>query len=152
MRLIVTGHRDEKLETYNRLWIKAAIEECLLKLKNCPGISIAYAGMASGVDLTFCESCQFYDIPFIACVPFEGQEKRMTEDAARFRKELLEIAKEIKYVKNSWMVENCDYAIAVWDGNKGGTHNVVQQLIEKKKNWLWVNPVSEVIWDCFVGA
>lgn len=151
MRLIVTGHRDEKLVTYDKLWIKKAIEDCLLELKQ-QGLAIAYAGMASGVDLTFCESCQFLDVPFIACIPFEGQEKRMDEDAARFRKELLELAKEIKYVKNSWMVENCDVAIAVWDGNKGGTHNVVQQLIEKGVDFYWVNPVGQVVWKCFLNA
>lgn len=43
------------------------------------------------------------------------------------------------------MVEIIDYGIIVWDGNKGGTHNVFQQMIENKKGFVWINPVSEKI-------
>jgi uncharacterized phage-like protein YoqJ len=66
------------------------------------------------------------------------------------REELLAGAVEIKKVKNSWMVEHCDTAIVVWDGNKGGTANVVQQLVEGKKNFYWINPVAKVVWKCFI--
>jgi uncharacterized phage-like protein YoqJ len=149
MNLIVTGHRDHKLETYDKVWIKGALDETITTLRDVYGASLAYSGMASGVDLMFCESCQFYGIPFIACVPFDGQELTMTDEDRRFRNDLLKIVKEVKHVKNSWMVEHCDLAIAVWDGNKGGTHNVVQQLVEKKKNFYWINPVSKVVWKCF---
>lgn len=149
MKLIVTGHRDHKLESYDKSWIKGAMDETVVNLRDNHGVNLAYSGMASGIDLMFCESCQFYGISYIACIPFEGQEFTMTQNAKYFREDLLKIAKEIKYVKNSWMVDHCDVAIVIFDGNKGGTHNVFQQLIEKKKNFYWINPVAEVIWKCF---
>ena len=64
------------------------------------------------------------------------------------REGLLKTAVEVREVKNSWMVEECDMGIVVWDGNKGGTHNVLQQLIEKKKPFIWLNPVSCKIYHC----
>jgi uncharacterized protein with von Willebrand factor type A (vWA) domain len=47
------------------------------------------------------------------------------------------------------LVEHCDIGIVIWDGNKGGTHNVLQQLVEKSKSFYWINPVKQVIWKCF---
>lgn len=148
MRVIITGHREEKLQTNELDWIKTSINSILKKLNYENGISIAYSGMASGVDLWFCESCVSNSIPFIACIPFEDQEDYMNEESRILRKSLLLEAKEKKLVKNSWMVQNCDYALVVWDGNKGGTHNVLQQLIENRIPFAWINPVSKKIWYC----
>jgi len=150
MRLIITGHREEKLSNYDCHWIDAKIHSLVAISMRDYGVSLAYSGMASGVDLYFCKACVANNLPFIACVPFEGQEKYMTFNNMFLRDEYLKKAKEIKMVKNSWMVENCDMAIVVFDGNKGGTHNVFQQLVEKKKNFYWINPVSCVVWNCFV--
>lgn len=152
MRLIITGHRIHKLKDYNYQWIQQTIEQTVLKCIEMHGISLAYSGMASGVDLIFCSACFYHKLPFIACVPFEGQEETMLTSDASIRKEFLSHAKEVKQVKNSWMVENADIAIVVFDGNKGGTHNVFQQLIEKKKDFYWINPVSQVVWKCFKEA
>jgi uncharacterized phage-like protein YoqJ len=152
MRLIITGHREEKLESYgyDANFYYTHINRLVWSLMENQGVSLAYSGMASGIDLIFCEACIIHKLPFIACVPFEGQEDYMTKDTQTKRARMLKEAKEIKKVKNSWMVENCDVAICVWDGNKGGTHNVVQQLVEKKKNFYWINPVAQVVWKCFV--
>jgi len=107
--------------------------------------------MASGVDLHFCKSCIILGIPYIACVPFESQELTMSPRDADLREQLLKSAKKIERVKNSWMVEHCDIGIVVWDANKGGTHNVVQQFVENRKNFYWINPVGKVTWKCFIG-
>lgn len=69
---------------------------------------------------------------------------------AEVREQLLKTAKEIKQVKNSWMVEHTDVGIAVFDGNKGGTHNVFQQWVENRKNFYWINPVGRITWKCFI--
>lgn len=45
------------------------------------------------------------------------------------------------------MVEKADTGLVVWDGNKGGTHNVFQQLVEKKKPFVWINPVNEKFYE-----
>ena len=150
MRLIVTGHREHKLieNNYDLDWIKDSIEQILIDLIEYK--PLCYSGMASGVDLYFCSFCKDLDIPYIACIPFEEQADSMSGLLRCVREELISGAKEIKYVKNSWMVGNCDTAIVVFDGNKGGTANVFQQLIEKKINFYWINPVAKVVWKCFI--
>ena len=147
MIYIITGHRLEKLSNYDIDWIKLAITDILEKDKN--KISLAYSGMASGVDLWFCEACYELDIPYIACVPFEDQDKRMNKESVELRQHLISKAKGVKTSRNSFMVEKANVGIVVWDGNKGGTHNVLQQLVEKKIDFYWVNPVKEIAWECF---
>ena len=151
MRIVITGHRTEKLAIYDFGWIQTAIDDILVGLKTQNPSLLAYSGMASGIDLYFCKSCIILGIPYIACVPFEGQELTMTPRDADVREQLLKSAKEIKQVKNSWMVEHTDVGICVFDGNKGGTHNVFQQWIENRKNFYWINPVGKVTWKCFIG-
>ncbi len=150
MRIVITGHRTEKLAPYDFGWIQSAIDDVLVELKTKDSSLLAYSGMASGIDLHFCRSCLLLGIPFIACVPFEGQENTMTPKDADIREQYLKVAKEIKQVKNSWMVEHTDVGICVWDGNKGGTHNVVQQFVENRRNFYWINPVGKVVWKCFL--
>jgi uncharacterized phage-like protein YoqJ len=148
MRLIVTGHREEKLKNYSSDWIAIQISQLVYTINVDRGISLAYSGMASGVDLWFCEACFKYQIPYIACIPFEEQADYMTPETRLRREDLLKFASQKMSVKNSWMVEHCDEAIVVWDGNKGGTHNVVQQLVEKNIPFTWINPVGEKMWHC----
>lgn len=143
MKVMISGHRIHKLQTYRLWWIETAIETALSELSN--KISVGLSGMASGVDLWFCKWCLVFGIPYWACIPFEGQEDTMSEKDAALRAGLIAKAIEVKKVRNRWMVEKCDSAIVVWDGNKGGTHNVFQQLIEAKKDFVWINPVKETI-------
>lgn len=153
VRIVITGHRTEKVALYDFEWIQTAIDDILVELKSKYKNDkiIAYSGMASGVDLYFCNSCIILGIPYIACVPFEGQENTMSVKDSELREQLIKTAKEIKQVKNSWMVEHTDVGICVFDGNKGGTHNVFQQWIENKKNFYWINPVGKVTWKCFIN-
>jgi hypothetical protein len=101
--------------------------------------------MASGVDLWFCECCLTKGIPYLAYIPFEGQELLMSPEDAALRDTLINKSSKIKKIRNSAMVEDCEVAIVVWDGNKGGTHNCFQQLIEVKKDIWWINPVKEKV-------
>lgn len=149
MRLIVSGHREQKLINYNYRWISTSIISLTGIMMRDSGVSLAYSGMASGIDLMFCQACLSQGLAYIACIPFEEQENTMSEISSIERSKLIKSAKEVKMVKNSWMVENCDCAIVVFDGNKGGTANVFQQLIEKKKPFYWINPVWEKIWKCY---
>lgn len=150
MRIVITGHRTEKLAAYDFGWIQSAVDDVLVELKTKDSNLLAYSGMASGIDLHFCKSCIVLGIPYIACVPFEGQENTMIPRDADLRAILLKSAKEIKEVKNSWMVEHTDVGIAVWAGQKGGTFNVVEQFVTARKNWYWINPVGKVTWKCFL--
>jgi len=147
MRLIITGHREEKMLNYDWQWTKTQITS-LVHCRMCEGVNLAYSGMASGVDLWFCDACQIHKLPFIACIPFEEQGQLMSEKNRESREVFLNKAVSIMRVKNSWMVEHADVAIVVWDGNKGGTHNVVQQLVEKNIPFHWINPVGQKVWHC----
>lgn len=111
-------------------------------------ITYGYSGMASGVDLWFCNTCFQMGIPYVACIPFEEQADTMGEEERDYRQRLINGAVSVRAVKNSWMVEASDMGIIVWDGNKGGTHNVLQQMVERKKPFFWLNPVSEKIYNC----
>jgi len=148
MKVLITGHRLFKLQQYNIYWIQEAILNTVIDLKDKGLLSYGYSGMASGVDLWFCKELFNFRIPYAACIPFEGQEETMDGLSKDERKTLISKASAVHYVKNSYMVEKCDMGIVVWDGNKGGTHNVLQQLVEKKKPFVWINPVGKKIWNC----
>lgn len=146
MKTLVTGHRLHKLQQYDIEWIQNAILESFETtfLKNT---SYGLSGMASGVDLWFCEACLFFGIPYAACVPFESQSETMDEESQKQREQYIRNASEILKIRNSLMVEKTDSALVVFDGNKGGTHNVFQQLIEKSIPMVWINPVGKKIWE-----
>ena len=148
MNVMISGHRKEKLSSYDPEWIKEAIRGILFDLKSEKGYVKGYSGMASGADLWFCEICKEWDIPYVACIPFEEQADYMEDDDIILRDALIKTAIERKNVRNSYMVETCDVAIVVWDGNKGGTHNCFQQLIEAKKDFWWINPVKPTVVKC----
>jgi uncharacterized phage-like protein YoqJ len=147
MRLAITGHRLFKLQAYDTDWIRAAIHSTLAD--NMDTVSYGDAGMASGVDLWFCEACLDLGIPYAASIPFEAQRDEMGPDERVQRDRLIGLAADVSYVRNSRMVERCDAGMVVWDGNKGGTHNVLQQLVEHGKPFFWINPVGQKLWKCF---
>lgn len=151
MKVLITGHRLFKLQnySYDTIWIQRALSDVVIELKDLGVLTYGYSGMASGVDLWFCRELFVSGIPYAACVPFEEQSETMDKIEQDTRDTLLKHAATHLKVKNSYMVEKADMGIVVWDGNKGGTHNVVQQLVEKKKDFVWINPVSQVIWKCF---
>ncbi len=148
MRIMISGHRLHKLELYDVDYIKEAIEDILFEIAGYAHIR-GLSGMASGVDLWFLDICEEMGIRYEAYIPFDGQDLTMDNDSAANRQHHITRADVKRFAKNREMVEACDMAIVVWDGNKGGTHNVVQQLVETKKDFVWINPVSRVIWKCF---
>jgi len=134
-----TGHRPNKLggydtpnPTYN--WVCWCLEEELEKLKPEKAIS----GMALGVDQWAAKICVKLGIPFIAAVPFKGQESQWPLKSQKTYHNLLAKAAEVVIVcsggydpgkmqkRNAWMVDHCDVLVAVWDGTPGGTANCVR--------------------------
>jgi uncharacterized phage-like protein YoqJ len=144
-KTLITGHRLFKLKCYDVEWIKSTLNDVILN--NYPAYGLS--GMASGVDLWFCQSCEKYKIPYAACIPFKEQEDEVEADEVDERLRLIKIASTEYNIRNSAMVEKSEAGIVVWDGNKGGTHNVVQQLIENDLPFVWINPVSNKVWNCF---
>jgi uncharacterized phage-like protein YoqJ len=149
----VTGHRPNKIGGFYpnngvRRWIRDEIRRHLLDLKPSKTIS----GMAIGADQDFVAVCIELKIPFVAAVPFEGQESTWPEHAQKEYKMLLELADEVVYVcapgyspekmqtRNCYIVDNSDVMLAVYDGTPGGTANTVNYANEVGKKLIFINP------------
>lgn len=150
------GHRPDKLGGYklpNPTYIKVCkkLEAALIELKPEKCIS----GMALGIDQWAASICIKLGIPFIAAIPFVGQERVWPEESKRIYKILLGKASEQIVVseggyaaqklqiRNEWMVDNCDKLIAVWDGTQGGTGNCYKYAESVNKDIYRINPKED---------
>lgn len=154
MTIAVTGHRPDKLngEYDMRGPTSRMIYNELDKIVGQISPSQMISGMALGVDMIFANVAINRKIPFIAAIPFEGQESKWPESSQRTYRKMLSYATEIKYVcspgyagwkmqkRNEWMVNNCDVLIAVWNGTKGGTFNCVNYAVDKGKDIRRIDP------------
>lgn len=155
MKVAVTGHRPDKIGGYDyyapqRVWVRRKLKSKLMDLMPMYAIS----GMALGVDQDFAQVSIELAIPFIAALPFAGQESRWPKSSKDYYNWLLERAELIEIVsgggysaykmqlRNQWMVDNCDELIAVWDGSEGGTGNCVQYARRTKpaSSIHYINP------------
>lgn len=146
MIVAFTGHRPDKIggyavpnPTYDR--IVRELEWQLLWLGPVKAIS----GMALGVDQWAAQICVNLGIPFVAAVPFAGQERMWPQASVAVYEKLIAKAAEVVVVckggytaskmqeRNRWMVDRCDVLIAVWDGSCGGTGNCVEYAHKVKK-------------------
>ncbi len=148
-----TGHRPEKVGGYivpnpTSLRICDEIYYRLLEIKP----SLVLTGMALGVDTWAAWICVSLGIPFVAVIPFKGQESKWNEKDKKVYFELLEQASEVKYIsepgyaawkmykRSMWMVDNSNGMIAVYDGSLGGTHNCVQYAKRKDREVFLIKP------------
>jgi len=153
MIVAFTGHRPDKLGGYKLpnptyLHVYKEIESNLKKLNPEKVIS----GMALGVDQWAAYIAYKLKIPFIAAVPFEGQEKAWPTKSQVTYNTLLSKASEKVIVcdggyssskmqkRNEWMVDHCDILIAVWDGTPGGTANCVKYAQSVNKEIIFIDP------------
>lgn len=137
-----TGHRPNKLGGYS--------DEVLTKLKslaidNLDGVDKIITGMALGWDTALALAALYLDIPYIAAVPFYGQERMWPKESQDRYHNLIKQASDVVYVcdqgyapwkmqiRNEWMVDNCDIVLALWDGSKGGTGNCIEYALKKGK-------------------
>jgi uncharacterized phage-like protein YoqJ len=181
MKIAITGHRPNKLgNDYNLISpliiaikeeIKSIVEiyavECMEKNEELRLIT----GMALGIDTLFARIAVELHIPFIAAVPFRGQENRWVQSSIDEYYSLLKLASKIvctdtgkvfedinvgKFLseprtefsghkmqkRNEWMVNNCDRLIAVWDGTGGGTANCIRYAESIGKEIVRINPLE----------
>lgn len=138
----VTGHRSLKRSIKD---IKKDFIDTFLNLEGTKVIT----GMAIGYDQLVAECCVENNVPFIAAVPFKGQEKLWPDFIKTKYEKLLSKAEEIKivsdgeyaawkmHVRNEWIVNNSTkYIISYFDGNhiKGsGTSACIKYAIKKAK-------------------
>lgn len=150
-----TGHRPDKIGGYDlrnpvAFRIRQRLRQQLTEIKPRKAIS----GMALGVDQLAAEVCIELDLPFIAAVPFKGQENKWPVKSQLYYWELMGEAAETvvvceggyaawkMQVRNAWMVDHCDILLAVWDGTAGGTANCVRYAQTQKKQILRLDPTT----------
>lgn len=131
------GHRPRKLGGYTpevEAKLLAFAAHALARLRPREVVS----GMALGWDMALAEAAVNLGIPFVATIPFEGQERTWPAASQERHQRLLRSAR-IKVVvgsaldinlalsnRNEWMVDVSDMVIALWDGSSGGTRNCVK--------------------------
>ena len=127
-----TGHRPDKLGGYGyAAQVKLVrFAEQVLKDKKPKG---AIIGMALGWDMAAAQACHNLGIPYVAAVPFVGQEAIWQPFQKEQYYSLLKTAKEIVIVseggyapkkmliRNEFIVMNIIELIALWNGTNGGT-------------------------------
>jgi uncharacterized phage-like protein YoqJ len=153
MIVAFTGHRPDKLGGYklpNPTYIKVCRDiDLLLKELNPEKV---ISGMALGVDQWAANIAYKLGIPFVAAIPFEGQELAWPEASQKTYRVLRKLASEEiivssggysadkMQVRNIWMVDNCESLIAVWDGSKGGTGNCVEYAKSVDRKIYQIDP------------
>lgn len=123
---------------------------------------ICIVGMALGIDTLAAKICIEYEIPFIAAIPFAGQEFAWPMKSQKLYHSILanllcdkRIISAGGYTadkmqkRNIWMVDQLDpiedKLIGVWDGSLGGTKNCIDYakskgFSEEKDNLIIINP------------
>jgi len=166
MKVMVTGHRPPGIGGYDtpnatEQWVRGALRSILAGLKEREDDLVAVTGMALGADQVFAEECIRLGIPFIAAVPFRGQESRWPAASQMRYQEIIKQAREIVVVdeipayhsdhfggklacRNKWMVDHSKLTIAVWSGAPGGTARAVEMVRRRKdRKILRLNPVAQ---------
>lgn len=148
MIISATGHRPDKLGGYGNL-ISARLENLagswLHTNKLALNITDVIVGMAQGWDMAVARACIAQKIPFIAAIPFPGQEKMWPIAKQIHYKWILSLADEIvivskgKYTskkmqkRNEYMVDHSNLILAMWDGSAGGTANCLNYAVSRSK-------------------
>lgn len=154
----VTGHRPEKFGGYqwNPMHAKIHGELRRMFLYLRPGYIIT--GMAQGVDQWSAEICVELGIPFIAAVPFVGQEMGWPSNSQAKYRNLLARAYSVYTVspggyansklfeRNKWIVNNCQKLVAVWNGfADGGTAHCVSYAKTIGRETFFIDPLVQLI-------
>ncbi|WOK01474.1 GTP-binding domain [Pseudomonas phage UF_RH7] len=146
MIIAATGHRPEKLGGYSaesREKLREFAVDCLQSMGKVHPIEKVISGMALGWDTAVAEACVLLKIPFIAAVPFIGQEAMWNNGDQVGYRQLLQVAAQTVVVsrgayapgkmsiRNQWMVDHCGMLLALHNGSKGGTSNCVDYAMKQ---------------------
>ncbi len=144
--LMVTGHRPPKLGGYDNYEAHMRIKMHMKEEIRRHSPSKVITGMALGTDQLFALAAHELGVPFIAAVPFTGQDSRWPETSQLVYRDLLSKAAalhvissgvmsnysavvEAMHVRNHWMADRSTDALAYWNGEEsGGTYECVMYL------------------------
>lgn len=138
-RVCFTGHRPEKLTRSDKA-IKRELE-AEIRQAIADGLDVFITGMARGVDIWAAQIVlKLRDdglvIRLVCACPYDGFETGWGQEWQRQYKEILASADLVKYicegysrscfqVRNEWMVNHAVRVIAVFNGKKIGTKNML---------------------------
>jgi len=142
MIISATGHRPKKLKAYNQeaypgLFPYERLIDLSTQIIKSREATHVISGMSLGFDMAMAQAAIELEVPFIAAIPFEGQESKWPKESQEYYHKLLEQASEIEFVsnpgyeawkmqkRNEFMVNNSDVVVALWDGSESGTGNCV---------------------------
>lgn len=162
-----TGYRPEKFpfklnrESLEYQQFENTLFEQVLAVAES-GCRKFYCGMAMGFDIISAETVLAVKNAFpeplelICVLPFKNQNYNYSKDWKERFNSVLEKADDIivlneKYFsgcyqqRNIYMVDNSDYVITWYDGQKGGTENTVRYAIKKGRHIFNINETPENI-------
>lgn len=142
--LAVTGHRPKDTGGYGQVSedkLYTTAHDQLAKIKP----DVVGTGMAIGWDQAIAQACIDLKIPFIAFVPFEGQQRMWPRIVQLKYQRMLDNAGEVRIVskgpysprlmqvRNEAMVNWCTNLLALHNGKtEGGTWNCLQYAARRK--------------------
>ena len=157
-KVVFTGHRPQSLPGgFRNTKLHQQIKDGIKRTLTLNKPDIAISGMALGMDQWGVEVCIKLGIPFIAALPFEGQENKWPPKSQEHYKWLLSKAIKIVYVdreknyvssdvapgvyhpykmfrRNEWMIdqlEEGDTLLSLWDQrDRGGTYQCIKYATE----------------------
>lgn len=143
----VTGHRPASVGGYgpNAFNVLVSVFDEYLGQNGVSDIEAVITGMAIGWDQAVARTCINWGIPFIAAVPFIGQERKWPPHSQKQYNWLIERAQKVvvvseggyspfkMQVRNRWIVDNSQEIVALWNKERsGGTFNCVKYALEKE--------------------
>jgi uncharacterized phage-like protein YoqJ len=151
MIISLSGHRPPRLGGYH---LQSNLSEFAIVQLSKLKPSKIITGMAQGWDIAGATAAIRLDIPFIAAVPFIGQERSWPNREQKIYRDILAKASEVVIVSNGgyslqamqarnvWMVNNSTILLALLDGtNTGGTYNCVQYAKDRHKEVINLWPL-----------
>mgnify|MGYP001607317068 CR=1 FL=1 len=155
MIISFTGHRPIKLGGYKLPnTIKDKIQSYLVEIIGKLQPDKAISGMALGVDQWAAETCINLSLPFVAAVPFIGQDQVWPPESQIIYRQLSAQAcekvivceggysAEKMQIRNEWLVDICDILLAVFNQSEtsGGTFNCISYASSIDKKIIIIDP------------
>ena len=159
-----TGHRPRRLPFgFNEndircKLLKDNIRSNIMSLIENKEVVNFISGMALGIDMYAAEIVlelkEYY--PFItleAAIPCENQSAKWISSSVKRYNDILKKTDKITILqkeytptcmqkRNKYMVDNCDYLIAVYNGKPGGTRNTLNYAERVGKEVILINPTT----------
>lgn len=136
--IAVTGHRPGKLGGYGPEVLCRATRLATHYLRVLDPREVI-VGMALGWDTACALASIKLQVPFVAALPFEGQDRLWSKEQRAMYRNILTHASEVVTIatartdaffnlqlRNEWMADRCEEVLALWDGSPGGTANMIR--------------------------